>query len=299
MSLIRAVGARIAVGLIVILVVSAGAFAVPFLLGGPSVSQGPDQPSWNESTLAVDRVPASGDPAPTGDVGTVLFDREHSNRFTATDIQSLTQAIADAGGEVRYTEAYDTFEEGLAAADVFVVIDPAREFTADEIDAVETFVDEGGHLVLFGEPDRKRIVASGLGVSIETVRTRLSSLASTYGIAFGSAYVYDMSTRDGGFKNPLVSPPNDSDASLIQNVDQVAFYTATTVTANRGEVILQTSPSGTVAGRDEGDELPVAVLHRNGQVLAVGDKSFLSADVSAVGDNEVLVARIVEFMAAA
>lgn len=295
----RAVAARVVVGVIVILVVSAGAFTLPFLLGGSGVSQGPDQPSWNESTLAVDRVPASGHPAPTGDVGTVLFDREHSNRFTASDIQSLTQAIADAGGEVRYTGSYESFEEGLTAADVFVVIDPAREFTADEIDAVESFVDEGGHLVLFGEPDRKRIVASGLGVSIETIRTRLTALASTYGIAFGSAYIYDMSTRDGGFKNPLVSPPNDSDASLVQSVDQVAFYTATTVTANRGEVILQTSPTGTVAGRDEGERVPVAVLHRNGEVLAVGDKTFLSADVSSVGDNEILVTRIVEFMAAA
>lgn len=284
------------VAVMVIGLATVGALLVPSNSG---VDEGPAHPEYDADRLAPDRLESSGQANPQGDVGVVLFDRSHGNRFGEEDISPLVQAIDRAGGEVQFTDVTDGFLPALEEADVLVVVDPASQYTNSEVDAVQQFVDDGGRVVIVGEPNRKIVEQQGLQVGLGTRRARLTSVSSAFGISFGSQYLYDMENNDGNFKSVVVSPPDGADAGAVEGVEQVALYTATAVETDRGTVLLRTARSAE-RGNDASDQrYPVAVLAGGGGVVAVGDKTFLSQDYSAIADNDVFVQRLVEFMATA
>jgi hypothetical protein len=254
---------------------------------------------WNGTDLSVDRLERAGVPAPDGDVGTVVIDRAHGNRFDREDVSALTDAVVRAGGTVEYTGFTPNLEETLANASVFVVIDPNSGFEQSEIGHLADFLDDGGRLLVFAEPNRRSIQQRGGAVLLSTQRTKLTRLGSAFGVSFGTGYLYDMAANDGGFKNVVTEPAADADSAVVEGVDRVALYTAAPVTVARGEVLLRTAPSAEVGGRTSPDGYPVAALTHDGRVLAVGDKSFLHPDTVGVADNDVFLERIVEFMASA
>lgn len=291
---------RVAVAAIIAaVVVLIGGIAPTLSPASGGIQAGPDHPEYDAERLAPDRVESQGEPSPDGDVGTVLFDRSHGNRFDQEDVTSLTRAINDAGGEVRYTGITTGFQAQLAEADVLVIIDPARSYDQDDIDAIESFVDDGGRLLVLGEPNRKEIQQSGLFVQLVTVRSDLGTLGSRFGISFGTEYLYDMENNDANFKNPITGPPGGTDADVVDDVEAVTMYTAASVHVNRGTVVLRTA--GTAErGSDATDRgFPVAVQTRDGDVMAVGDTTFLETQYDSVADNDVFIERIVEFMAGA
>jgi hypothetical protein len=298
----RAVATRLVVAAVVASVIVGVAGITPILSpsqGGGGIAEGPEQSEWEPSKLAPQRLESAGDPDPKGDVGVVLFDRSHGNRFEKEDIAPLVDAINDAGGEVRFTGELGTFSEVLPQADVLVVIDPARRYDAEEVGEINQFVKDGGHLLMFAEPNRKEVQQSGFFVSLVTKRSALDSLGSRFSVSFGSHYVYDMEHNDGNYKSPVTSPPDRADSAVVEGVDRVTMYTATSVSVNRGQVLLRTAPTA-----ERGDEaatrgFPVAVLSRNGQVMAVGDKTFLNDQFHTVADNDVFIQRVVEFMVGA
>jgi hypothetical protein len=301
MSGAREVAKRLLLTAVVAAIVVTFAAIVPLLgpAGGTSLSAGPDHAEWSADTVVEDRVASGGQASPSGDVGVVLFDRTHSNRFADEDIAPLVRAVDDAGGEVRFTGITTGFESSLEQADVLVVVDPGVRYSAAHVEAIEEFVDNGGRLLMLGEPNRRSIEVTGFSVQLVTDRSKLSSLGTTFGVSFGTEYLYDMENNDGNFKDVLTGPTEGSGADAVEGVDQVSMYTAAPVRTNQGTVLLRTAPTA----ESDGDTLergyPVAVTAANGDVMAVGDKTFVSEQFHTVADNEVFVARMVEFMAGA
>lgn len=284
---------------VALLVVGAATVASLLASSGAGIDDGPAHPEYDADRLAPDRLDSAGQPNPRGDVGVVLFDRSHGNRFGEADVGPLVGAIDSAGGEVRFTGLSNGFEQGLDAADVLVIADPGSQYGQSEVDAIEQFVDDGGRVVILGEPNRRVVESQGLQAELATRGARLTTVASRFGISFGTQYLYDMENNDGNFKDVVVSPPTGVDESATAGVERVALYTPTAVQANGGTVLLRTSRTAE-RGNDEPDRAyPVAVRSRGGGVIAVGDKTFLSEDYYAVADNEVFVQRLVEFMAGA
>lgn len=301
MTAARAVLGRLAVAGAVVLVV-VGLAGVGTLLaptGGGGVAPAPDQPEWQPANVDPQRLPAAGSADPRGDVGVVLIDRTHDNRFEKEDVVPLVAAVDAAGGDVRYTDSRSGLESGLQDADVLVIIDPTRRYDAEETRAIERFVDDGGRVLLAGEPNRRYVSQSGFAVSLATRRSNFGAVASAFGVTFGSEYVYDMETNDGNFKDVVVAPPPGTDADVVDGVDRVTMYTAAAVSVNRGTVLLTTAPTAERGVDDGSQRYPVAVIAADGAVLAVGDTTFFGATYDAVADNELFIARIVEFMAAA
>ena len=300
MSAGRAVAARLVLaGFVALVVVGVSGIGALFAPTGGGIDEGPAHPEYEASGLAPDRLESSGQANPKGDVGVVLFDRSHGNRFNDEEVASLVRAINSAGGEVRYTGITTGFRGGLRQADVLVVIDPARQYGSAEVDAIEQFVEDGGRLVIVGEPNRKTVEASGLSASLVTRRSKVSTLASSFGISFGTQYLYDMEHNDGNFKNVVTSPPDRTEAAAVEGVEQVTMYTATSVSVNRGRVLLRTAGTAERGNEDPRRGFPVAALAADGSVMAVGDKTFLGEQYHAVADNDVFVQRVVEFMTAA
>lgn len=297
MSAATAVVKRLALTAVVALVVVGLVGVVP-LLATPDrgISAGPDHPEYAPARIAPDRLESDGAADPEGDVGVVLFDRAHNNRFEREDVAALTRAINQAGGDVRFTRTTGSLTGRLEEADVLVVVDPASDFTENEVEAIQTFVDNGGRLLVVGEPNRKELQQGVFTASLVTKRSHVTELASAFSISYGTQYLYDLETNDGNFKAVAASPPGGTDHPAVEGVDTVTMYTAASVEVNRGTVLLRTAPTARRGSDRASQGFPVAVVRPDDSVMAVGDKTFLSEEFHAVADNDVFIQRMVEFM---
>jgi hypothetical protein len=298
MSFRTDVGKRVGVALVVAGLVVLAAFAAGgVLVSDSAIPSGPDNDEYDPDDLAPQKLDAEGDPDPSGEVGKVVIDRAHNNRFDHEDLESLTTAITQAGGDVEFTDRGESIKGALSDADVYVVVDPGTGFEPPEVTAIEQFLNRGGRLVILGEPNRKGITSTGVAVQITTTRSQLTALASAFGFSFGTQYLYDLEHNDGNFKNVLAESAGDD--ALVDGVDRVALYTAASVDVDRGSVLLRTAPSAKADDTDRANGFPVAAVNADGNVLAVGDTGFLRGQRASVADNEALVARMVEFMSEA
>jgi len=285
--------------LIVLVLTVAVVLAV--VAGGSTLLQSEDQrtslqnPEYEPDGVVPDPIEATGtvDPNPDAaadDTGTIVIDRGHANRFTRSDIEPLVDALVREGYHVEFYTDGD-LATALEDADAFLVIDPGSEYLPGDIEDVRQFTGNGGRLVMIGEPDRTAVSASLFGTSIATQESRLTTLASRYGMSVDTQYLYNQENADGTFKHVLARPTSGE----LDGVEETTMYTAAAVTARNGDVLLRSAPNTIKSGSDEvTGEYPVVVERNN--VLLLGDKTFMQGDRYRVADNEQLVAYVAEFM---
>lgn len=255
-------------------------------------------PEYDPASLAVDHrtadVGARALPEPADEPGIVLIDTTHVNRQDQELLRSLVSAITATGYEVRFLRRSANLDDELARADAFVVIDPATSFSDDEIQTVTEFVDDGGRLAIIGEPTRGQIQFGFGGAVLIDVQSRVHTLAGAFGIQFETEDLYAVESGDGNFRNVKASGVGDH--PLAEGVDEATLYTATSVRVEGdGEVFLRSDAGTTITGSDEAGQFPVGVV--SGNVVAIGDKTFLEANKYTVADNDRIVANLAAFLA--
>ena len=218
---------------------------------------------------------------------TVVIDTD--SRVESEDVRPLVSALVRAGHDVRFSG--ESLEDALASADAYVRIDPGTDLSPDDIETLREFTNDGGRMLLVGEPNRVRISQSLFSASVTTRRTDMSNLASEYGIVFGTRYLYDTTTNDGNFKNVLVSP---TDADAAPDLNRVAMYTAARVEVRGGQVLLRTPRSTELSDGGEAGRYDVAV--RKGNVIALGDKTMLGDGRFNIADNEIFIGEVAGFL---
>lgn len=297
MSLRRGLFVTAAVAVIVVVA------AVGLSVGGSSST------STNTSFDAFDTDGAVSEPLPRGgsvdpdpSIGTgdvVLVDDSNGNRFTRADIGPLTEGIGRSGARVQFHET-GAFEEALASADALVVVDPATAYSESEIDAIETFVDNGGRLLILAEPTRTSISGGLFGAQLSEQESQLTGLGSRFNIQFDTRYVYDQRQNDGTYQQVVAEPSgepalSDNGTATLDTDATVAFSVASEVqSTDGGEPVLVTGSTTRTAGTGEPSRHTLAV--RDGNVLAVGDTSFATAARYDVADNEAFLTGVVEFL---
>ncbi len=284
-----------AVFAITVIVVVGASAAGPFLAQpqGPT----PDTPEYDTATLVPDQVATDGtiEGDSRADSGTVLIDLLHSNRVSKDDLEPFTSAIQAAGWNVEYADGGDNFQTELSGADALVVIDPGREYAPEQVDQVETFVDNGGRVMMAGEPRQLAIQQAGLFAVIVQQENNLGPLATRFGITYGDTYLYNMESNDGNFKHIFGQAADDSE--LVSGVDEMAMYVATSVRTSEGTSLVE-AESGTIQDRTGATgEYSLAV--QNGNVVAVGDKTFLQRGNYKAVDNDQFLGNVVSFLTAA
>ena len=282
---------RLAVFLATVVVVVAGATAAPLLTDRGIQEQ--RIPAF-ESGIVPDRAPAEGQVGlePVEEGGLIAIDTGHGNRFDQDEIQPLVEAITSAGYRVEFVSSATGVTSAVKRADGLVVIDPGLEYSSTEVDAVERFVDNGGRLVLMGEPPRSQLVGGLFSISIRTIRSRMDSFSNAFGIEFGEAYLFNTDENDGNHRNIFARTRGSS--PLIRGVDRTAFYTATSVTTQNGQPFLWATQGTRMVRGDTPGQYPVAV--RSGNVVAIGDTTFLAEDNFNVVDNERLTENLARFL---
>lgn len=245
----------------------------------------------NSSEMIPERVEATdptGDDSPVGDEPrVVLVDDSHGNRFDPGDLQPLRDALGPRHEVVFTTGSQSALRADLSRADAYVVIDPSFSHSEEQVAAVESFVGDGGRVVLLGEPTRVGVTRGPLGGSLRDIRSELGGLSGRFGVAFGTDYLYDEVNNEGNYKRILADGRGELDG------DRAALYTATTVRASGGERLLVTPETARLSTRSDARSHTVAV--RSGNVVAVGDSTFLAGEKAVVADNERLVRTIAAF----
>ena len=169
--------------------------------------------------------------------------------------------------------------ERLAEADAFVTF--RTDYEPDELDAIESFVESGGHVVLATEPDA---AYSEPGAA---------SLDATLDVTTQPGYVYNMDENDLNYQRVYAEPTGD--APLAEGVDRAVFPSATPVgTAVGGGAVLRPIEGSELSTTRAATEAPLLV--RNDEVVMIGDADFLSPDNARRADNDALIGNLADFL---
>lgn len=305
----RRLAGTFALAVLLVIGVTAGAGLVTSYTASNASSQ-PDAPAYDTDALLPTAVPDAGsvEEPSAASSKTVVVDASHGNAISRAAMQPLVDALTRAGHEVRFFSGGSSSGLGfsssgaspltgvLADADALVVANPATAYTADEVDSIESFTDDGGRLLLLADtPSQATASTSLLGLSTGTTGAasgQPDAVASRFGITFDAGYLYDMEENANNFR--YVYGSTASDGALAAGADRTVFNAAVpVVTSDESTTVLATRDVNYSATREHGT---YAVAVRNGNVAAVGDTWFLSPEGATLADNEALVGNVASFL---
>ena len=221
--------------------------------------------------------------------GLLLVDNTHRNRFSEDELNVLLARVADRGYDIEFMvnrnftfffsdERQSLLEEKLPRADSLIVALPAAAYVSEEIEMVTRFVAKGERLLLLGDPGRPNSI---------------NGVADSFGVLFQEGYLYNLKEHDLNFRNILV---DDFRADEITNgLTQIAMYTAGSIKSFG--VPQATTDENTYSSMVEGVESFTPVVKTDdGNVLAIGDLTFLVPPNNSTLDNDRFISNIADFL---
>jgi hypothetical protein len=226
---------------------------------------------------------------------TILVDKAHANQFTDSEIASLVNELAENGHEIKYvteqTARGPAFNESLRKADAYLVVNPMRPYTTEQLAGVEAFADAGGRVLMLSDPASVQV--SGLfALSVSEVSSKFTGLGSQFGVTVQPGYLYNMHEYQHNYKRVYATP--EASSSLSDGVDRVVFHEAVAVGTADGDAALtateRTMHSATRRAQTH------SVVVQSGDVAMVGDTDFLASGDVYLEDNEILVGNLADFL---
>jgi len=292
----------VAVFVIIVAVLVGAAAVAPYALGsaGDTNDAAPiENQQFQPSTVLPSEDPEDGEitMASSQSGKTVLVDVGHANGVSETDLEPLLSTLVENGHEIRfYRGQRQELNESLRSADAFVVASPQQRFSNDELAGVEAFTDAGGRVLVMGGPPS--VEASGgllLGLGgFAPTAPRTTDLASTYGIAYGSGYLYNMEDNDNNYKS--IYAESASSGGLADGVERVVVRDAVPIRTNGGTQVLVGSEGTTLSTTRDTGRYTVLARSQGGNVTAVGDTSFVTRENAYDADNEILIGNLADFL---
>ena len=86
--------------------------------------------------------------------GTILFDLAHGNRVKMAELNVLQARLSARGQRLEPVTQSGDLASQLRYARALIIISPGVDWTPDEIQQVQRFVDKGGRLLLVTDPTR-------------------------------------------------------------------------------------------------------------------------------------------------
>jgi hypothetical protein len=224
----------------------------------------------------------------------VILDYDHNNQFELSELEPFTNALVARGASVETDQGNSTLGEQLKYASAYVVLSPTNDFNPAESQAVRNFVTSGGRLIVFTDPTRGPVSFDFMGNQTSSPDIDpANALLAPFDLTFNNDYLYNLDDNEGNFRNVIFT--RFSDNPIVSGLKQVIFYGAHSVTSERGTPLAVGDDKVLTSLTDTGGKLSPIVLGANGQILAVGDFTFLMTPYNAVGDNATLLDRIADF----
>lgn len=296
----------VAVLIVALTVVLAGTFAVSALVGSaPTGSpdganiEGQSPAQYQPETAGIDADPEDGELSvePTQGDSRIVIDIRRSSETTRADLEPVTEALFEAGHSVTVLDGEDdeAFGDALSGSAGLLIVQPASAYPDGERDAIQGYIDAGGHAVIAGEPTRTQ-VGGGLFASVSQVSFGATELAESYGVTVGAETLYNVNDtdNDNNFKSIYATPTRGG--VLTEGVDRVTFDRSGYVaTSGDDATVHYTAVEGTkTIDTRRSDTHPVVV--RNDSMVFVADGSFLSQPELYDADNEVFTSNLLSFL---
>jgi len=271
-------GKRIAILLIGILLVLLGRGL--FYYRGFYIAPLSEMPSYEQIAIPLEPSTEYSDEYEQGE-GTVLLDLAHDNLVDIEELNVLTSRLISRGLTIELLSTENALEEGLSEANAFIIVCPRGEFTKEERETVEEFVNKGGKLLLIADPTR---------------RSDINSISLKFDLIFEPDYLYNMKENDANFRNIFITEFKESE--VTQGLEKIAFYTAGSITS--------ANITGSIAFVDENTfssiietrkELSLMALASESKVLAVYDLTFMTEPYNGILDNNKLISNIANWLA--
>lgn len=255
--------------------------------------QAPALPLPNESTEQQVN-PASSSPV-------VLVDQTHQNNFGITELEALLGQLRIMGAKIEIISSSDfsglPLSERLKYADALLIISPTEEYSGVEVSEIERFVDAGGRLVAIADPTRASFGSDLFGFGLDTPNADvqiLNRVLAPFDLRYEDAYLYSLTQNEGNFRN--VTYTRFASSPLTGGLTQLAFYASRPVLSLEGELLVRSSAAVSSSLTDRPGEFSPAALSAKGDVLALGDLSFMTPPYDHVFDNGAFITRIAEFL---
>ncbi len=287
----------IALAVLVLPIVGRGLWFYQGLPKQPQI-QTPDYAGYSIPRPPVSTPAAEDLSVTTGKI--IVLDRIHGNQYDPSEIKAFLAALTARGARVEIDDGSLALATRLKYANAYVVFSPTYPYSAEETVLVQRFIQHGGRLIVFTDPTRGMTEYdwfSGM-VMVEPDVNAANVLLAPYDITFTNDYLYNLVKNEGNFRNVLFGQFGKN--GLTDGLEQVAFYGAHSVETESGTALIlgdeNTLSSQTDSGGPSPDTgLAAAALSKDGNVLAIGDFSFLIPPYNQIADNHLLIGAIADF----
>lgn len=209
----------------------------------------------------------------------VVLDVAHNNWITMFETSMILQRLTTEGASVSIVFTKETFLSSIREADALIIAAPYYPFEDEELEAVRTFVDRGGRLLLIGEPTRN--VAF------------LDSVAMRFGIYYSHGYVSDPENSYFNYRNVEIREFGED--PLTRNLHKLVFFTATHIYSEDKGLAFTSDRAFLYPGEIPGTFTPLVVTE-GGRVVALADFTMLTEPFVYVEDNYAFLLNLVDFL---
>jgi hypothetical protein len=184
----------------------------------------------------------------------------------------------------------DTLPEDLSPYDVIIISTPSRLYEDDQIQAVKTFVESGGGLLLMAEENNK-----------DGTTLVMNQLAQKFSITFNVDRIFD--EQHYLQHTTWITLTTFPDHPIFEGIKTVV-YTSGCSLVSAGGILVQTTDSAYAQKYDglttyEKGETPSCMVIKEvgkGRVIACGDKELLDR-YAPLGDNTLFALNVIDWLA--
>jgi len=223
--------------------------------------------------------------------GIVLLDIAHDN-VGVEELNVLTSRLISRGLTIEFFSPGDDLkkellgkegeekEEGLKEKPpvAYIIVCPQAEFPKEEREAINTFVNDGGKLLLIADPTR-----SG----------EMNSISLKFGLIFEPDYLYNMKENDANFRNIFITEFKENE--ITKDLEKIALYTAGSITSADCTAFVDQNTFSSVIETRKGLS-PIALTNES-KVLAIYDLTFMTEPYNGILDNNQLISNIADWLA--
>jgi hypothetical protein len=230
--------------------------------------------------------------------GTVLVDLAHKNRVEMAELGVLQARLAARGQRLEPLTDAARLGETLRYARSLVIVSPGTAWKPAEIELVSRFVEKGGRLLLVTDPSRYGVLYDEWGSfsALDHDVVHINDLAARFGLVFQADYLYNTVENEGNYRHIRLT--DFSPHPLTEGLEQVVLLGTHSIVSQGGALVWAGGETRSSSTEREGN-LTVAALAGDGQVLGLGDLSFLLEPYNTLYDNDLFIANIADLLAAA
>jgi len=236
--------------------------------------------------------------------GTILIDLAHDNAFEIEELNVLTLRLISRGLTIEFFSPEDDLEkellgkedeekegdeeedveeeeleEELPMATAFIVVCPQGEFSREENETIDEFVNNGGKLLLIADPTRS---------------SQINTISVKFGLIFEADYLYNMTENEINYRNIFVTEFRGNE--ITKNLEKIALYTVGSISSVEGGIAFVDENTFSSLIETRKGLSPIA-LAQEAKVLAIYDLTFITEPYNGILDNNQLISNIADWLA--